>query len=87
MSVTIRPTIYKLTLACGHTQLTSRPLKVGTGYPCWTACDREHSTNSYVTEVERHDLSGFTVGVTAVDVNNSEMREVQLLVDEANTGT
>lgn len=85
MTVTIQPTIYQLTLTCGHTQLVSWPLKVGKGYPCWTACDKEAPTEAYVTECARYVLEPHTAIVVASGANNADMLHIQRVVDEANT--
>lgn len=85
MTTTIQPTVYQLTLNCGHKQLVSRPLAVGAGYPCWTACNTEQPTRAYVVGVERYVPDSRTAIVVASGVNNAEMLHIQRMVDEANT--
>lgn len=85
MTVTIQPTIYQLTLTCGHKQLVSRPLPVGAGYPCWTACDAEKPREAYVTEIGRYEVEHGTAIVVASEANNADMLHIQRVVDEANT--
>lgn len=85
MSLTIRPTVYELVLACGHVQLASRPLSVGHGYPCWTACDSEQATPETVAEVHRHEERMNETFVVCSGVNNGDMMHIQRVVDEANT--
>lgn len=85
MTTTIQPTVYQLTLNCGHKQLVSRPLPVGAGYPCWTACNAERPTRAYVAGIERYIPDPHTAIVVASGVNNAEMLHIQRMVDEANT--
>lgn len=85
MTTTIQPIVYQLTLTCGHEQLVSRPLPVGAGYPCWTACDREKPVKSYVAAINRYVPDPRVAVVVASGANNADMLHIQRVVDEANT--
>lgn len=85
MTATIQQTVYELVLSCGHKQMASRPLQVGSGYPCWTACDSEHVTPSQVVAMNRHVPEPDEAYVVCSGVSNGDMLHAQRLVDEANT--
>lgn len=84
MTTTIQPTVYELTLGCGHTQLATRRLPVGHGYPCWTACNPEEVTKQTVASVAIYKLKQGDAFIVASDVSSSDMLEIQKTVDLTN---
>ncbi len=84
MTITIQPTIYRLNLNCGHSQLASRSLQKGASYYCWTACDNDNPTLRTVVSVDYYKPEDNEVFVTLYGGNNADMLNVQRIVDEAN---
>lgn len=81
MTLTIKePTAYKLTLSCGHHQLTTYPLPVDAGYPCWVACNPDSPTPATVVNVAVYEPEENVCYVVGSGLNNQDMLNLQKVV-------
>jgi len=78
------PVVYKLLLSCGHEQLASAPVPVGSAYPCWSACDPQKAVPSTVTEVQVYEPEPGVGVVVMSGATAAEMRHASLTADVCN---
>lgn len=86
MTLTQTPTVYILTLSCGHTQLTTNAThRMGTKYPCWAACDPENVTPAVVINKKVYLPKQGDAFVVCSGITDGDMAHVSRVVAEMNT--
>lgn len=85
MTLTHQVKLFALRLSCGHVQLATKKLPVGSNYPCWTACSEDNTpTSAKVVEASTYFCKPNDVFLQVDGGSDEDIRRATEIAQEAN---